>query len=227
MDTFEVAANGITIRGVAAGAGPPVLLCHGFPETSASWRGLIERLASGGFRALAPDMRGYGGTSAPAAVESYSQFHLVGDMVGLLDALGIGSAAIVGHDWGAQVAWNAALMRPDRFTAVAGLSVPYAPRGPKNLLDVMRRAGRGEFYMLHFQEPGRAEAELDPDPRRSLLAVYAGLAARAGGAFDGLVQLGSFLGSLGPPAASPPWLDGTLLAGRGGGLRPHGASGAG
>lgn len=213
MTPFEVTANGITLAGHRMGEGPPVLLCHGFPETSLSWRPVMERLASAGFAAIAPDMRGYGGSSAPAHVESYSQLHLVGDMVGLLDALGLRQAAIVGHDWGAQVAWNAALMRPDRFSAVAGLSVPYAPRTAWNLLDAMRRSGRQNFYMLYFQEPGRAEAELDADPRRALLAVYAGLGARrAGDVFDGTVGPGGFVQSLGDHVELPGWLDPVLLA---------------
>lgn len=215
MQDFQVAANGIMISGRSLGEGPPVLLCHGFPETSLSWHGVMVRLAGAGFRAIAPDMRGYGGSSAPREIEAYSQLALVGDMVGLLDALAVPAAAIVGHDWGAQVAWNAALMRPDRFKAVAGLSVPYAPRTTRNLLDVMRSSGRDRFYMLHFQEPGRAEAELEADARRSLLAVYDGLsgAPSSGGTFDGIVGQHGFVESLRPPARPPSWLAPDLLDG--------------
>ena len=126
-----VDANGIRIHIAEAGpvSGPLVLLCNGFPESWYSWRHQIEALAAAGYRAVAPDMRGYGGTDAPEAIDQYSIFHLVGDMVGVLDALKTDHAVIVGHDWGAPVAWNSALYRPDRFRAVAGLSVPFNPRG--------------------------------------------------------------------------------------------------
>ena len=113
-----VTANGIRMHVAEAGEGPSVLLCHGFPEAWHSWRHQLRALAGAGFRAIAPDMRGYGETEAPAAIEDYTLLHLVGDMVGLLETLEIGQAVIVGHDWGGPVAWNAALMRPDLFRAV-------------------------------------------------------------------------------------------------------------
>ncbi len=111
-----VEANGIRLHVADVGQGPAVLFCHGWPETWYSWRRQLPALAQAGFRALAPDMRGYGRSDAPAPIEAYTQLHIVGDMLGLLDALEIPDAVIVGHDWGAPVAWNAALMRPDRFT---------------------------------------------------------------------------------------------------------------
>jgi pimeloyl-ACP methyl ester carboxylesterase len=123
-----IEANGIRIHFVERGEGPLVLLCHGFPESWYSWRHQLEALADAGYRAVAPDMRGYGQTARPRPIEAYSQLQLVGDMVGLLQGLGEPSAVIVGHDWGAPVAWNAALLRPDLFPAVAALSVPYMPR---------------------------------------------------------------------------------------------------
>src|SRR6202034_2697685 len=124
-----VEANGIPIHLAEAGSGPLVLFCHGFPESWYSWRHQLSALSSAGFHAVAPDMRGYGLTDRPEEIERYTLLHLVGDMVGVLDALGEKTAVIVGHDWGAPVAWHAALMRPDRFRAVVGLSVPYRPRG--------------------------------------------------------------------------------------------------
>ena len=115
-----VDANGIKIHYAEAGAGPLVILCHGWPESWYSWRHQLSALAEAGYRAVAPDMRGYGQTDRPEQVEKYTMLHLVGDMVGLLDALGGGQAVIAGHDWGAPVAWNSALLRPDRFRAVIG-----------------------------------------------------------------------------------------------------------
>jgi pimeloyl-ACP methyl ester carboxylesterase len=124
-----ISANGIDIFLLEQGAGPLVLLCHGWPELSYSWRHQIPAIAAAGFHVVAPDMRGFGRTSAPADIDSYSIFDTVGDMVALVAALGEKQAVIVGHDWGAPVAWHAALFRPDVFTAVAGLSVPPPFRG--------------------------------------------------------------------------------------------------
>ena len=121
-----VEANGIAIHLAEAGSGPVVLLCHGFPESWYSWRHQLKALAEAGYRAVAPDMRGYGQTGQPQDIDQYTLFHLVGDMVGVLDALGAPQAVVVGHDWGAPVAWHCALLRPDRFRAVAGLSVPFS-----------------------------------------------------------------------------------------------------
>jgi pimeloyl-ACP methyl ester carboxylesterase len=111
-----------------AGTGPLVLLIHGFPELAISWRAQVAALADAGFHAVAPDMRGYGGTGGPARTEDFTILHLVGDMVDLVRALGHDSCVVVGHDWGAPVAWHCALIRPDLFTAVAGLSMPFQPR---------------------------------------------------------------------------------------------------
>jgi pimeloyl-ACP methyl ester carboxylesterase len=124
-----IECNGIRINIAEQGEGPLVLLVHGFPESWFSWRHQIDALAASGFRVVAPDMRGYGKSDAPQAIDQYTILHLVGDMVGILDALGAATAVIVGHDWGASVAWQAALMRPDRFRAVAALSIPFRPRG--------------------------------------------------------------------------------------------------
>ena len=166
-----VETNGIRLHVAEMGQGPAVLFCHGWPETWYSWRHQLPVLAQAGFRALAPDMRGYGRSDAPAPIEAYTQLHIVGDMVGLLDALEIPEAVIVGHDWGAPVAWNAALMRPDRFRAVVGMSVPYSPRGKVSLIDVLRKTGLNDFYMMYFQEPGVAEREFERDVTASLRRV--------------------------------------------------------
>ena len=132
-----VEANGIKIHIAEAGVGPLVLLCHGFPELWYSWRHQINALSEAGYHVVAPDMRGYGQTDRPAAIDQYSLFHLVGDMVGLVLALSDKPAVVIGHDWGAPVAWHCALFRPDLFRAVAGLSVPYVPRGPVRPTSVM------------------------------------------------------------------------------------------
>lgn len=168
----EIDANGIKLHLAEAGSGPAVVLCHGWPETWYSWRHQLAALAAAGFRAIAPDMRGYGRSDRPEAIEAYTQLHIVGDMVGLLDALEIKQAAIIGHDWGAPAAWHSALMRPDRFRAVAGLSVPYRPRGRISAIDAFKAGGMETIYMMYFQTPGVAERELEADIAKSLRRVY-------------------------------------------------------
>jgi pimeloyl-ACP methyl ester carboxylesterase len=163
-----VEANSLHIHFVEAGRGPVVILCHGFPESWYSWRHQLRALADTGYRAVAPDMRGYGQTDRPQEIEKYTLLHLVGDMVGLLDALETEQAVIVGQDWGAPVAWHAALLRPDRFRGVVGLSVPYRPRGAVRPTTVMPQSDDAFFYQLYFQNPGVAEAELERDPRVSI-----------------------------------------------------------
>src|SRR5690606_36315645 len=130
MQTRRIATDGLTQQVLEAGEGPLVLLLHGFPELGISWRAQVQALAEAGFHAVAPDMRGYGGTE-PADAEEHTILHLVGDIVDLVRALGEDQAVVVGHDWGSAVAWHCALMRPDVFRAVAGLSVPFQPRRPK------------------------------------------------------------------------------------------------
>jgi pimeloyl-ACP methyl ester carboxylesterase len=160
-----VETNGIRMHIAEQGAGPLALLCHGFPECWYSWRHQLSALAEAGFHAVAPDMRGYGQTDRPEAIEQYTLLHLVGDMVGLLDALGEERAVIVGHDWGAPVAWLAAQVRPDRFPAVVALSVPFRARGTVRPTTVMTQTDDAVWYQLYFQEPGVAEAEYDRNVR--------------------------------------------------------------
>jgi len=163
----QIPANGIEMYVAEAGVGPLVLLCHGWPELWYSWRHQLKALAEAGFRAVAPDMRGFGQTSAPQDVAAYTIFHHVGDMVALVAALGETRAVIVGHDWGAPVAWHAAQMRPDIFTAVAGLSVPFRRRGRAMPLDMLRKAGKSDYYWIYFQEQA-AEDEFARDARFTL-----------------------------------------------------------
>jgi pimeloyl-ACP methyl ester carboxylesterase len=211
-----IESNGIHLNIAESGSGPLVLLAHGFPESWYSWRNQIDALAAAGFHAVAPDMRGYGKSDRPEAIDQYTIFHLVGDMVGVLDAFQTPRAVIVGHDWGATVAWQAALMRPDRFRAIVALSVPFRPRGKVRPTSAMPRTENAQFYQLYFQEPGVAEAELGRDPRltlRSMLfgASGDGIAARpaTGSSSTGLGMVpkgGGFLQGPGAPAALPPWL---------------------
>ena len=210
-----VEANGIPVHLAEAGSGRPVLLCHGFPESWLSWRHQLKALAEAGYRAIAPDMRGYGQTGQPDEIDKYTLFHLVGDMVGVLDALGAPQAVVVGHDLGAPVAWHCALLRPDRFRAVAALSVPFIPRGSARPTSVMPETDSSLFYQLYFQTPGVAEAELGRDPRdtiRRLLYSGSGDVPREsdnalGGDAPGMVpRTGGFLTRTIDPPALPGWL---------------------
>lgn len=174
----DIEANGIKIHYVSMGEGPLVLLCHGWPESWYSWRHQLPALADAGYRAVALSMRGYGHTDAPVDIDAYSIMHLIGDVVGVVNGLGESTAVVVGHDWGAPVAWYSALTRPDMFRAVACLSVPFTPAIGElpegmNLNDLMRmQAGDDrEYYRLFFQEPGVAEADFEADVRGSMLGV--------------------------------------------------------
>jgi pimeloyl-ACP methyl ester carboxylesterase len=163
--------NGINMHIAEQGEGSLVVLCHGFPKCWYAWRHQLPALAGAGYHAVAPDQRGYGQTSRPEPIEAYHILQLTGDMVGLVHALGEERAIIVGHDWGAPVAWHCALLRPDMFHAVVLLSVPYLQRSWRDMqpTEAMRRlAGEQQFYQLYFQEPGTAEAELEADVRRTM-----------------------------------------------------------
>jgi pimeloyl-ACP methyl ester carboxylesterase len=164
----RVATNGIELSLLDAGEGPLVVMCHGFPELAYSWRLQIPALVDAGFRVVAPDMRGYGRSSAPADVESYDVVTICADMCGLLDALGAEDALFVGHDWGANVVWQLAVLHPERVRKVAGLSVPFVPRAPAPPLPILRRRLGEDFYIVWFQQPGVADAELARDVRRTL-----------------------------------------------------------
>lgn len=210
--TRMIKANGIELFIREAGQGPLVVLCHGWPELSYSWRHQIPALAAAGFHVVAPDMRGYGQSAAPADIGAYSIFDTVGDIVGLVQALGATRAMVVGHDWGAPVAWHAALFRPDIFTAVAGLSVPPPFRGRGRPLELLRANGVTNFYWQYFQTPGVAEAELEHDVARTMRIVLGGrgLADPTAAMF---VQAGKgFLGHATTDEPLPAWLSEADLA---------------
>ncbi|USQ89229.1 alpha/beta hydrolase [Streptomyces phaeoluteigriseus] len=164
---------------VEQGTGPLVLLVHGFPESWYSWRHQLPALAAAGYRAVALDVRGYGRSSRPAAPEAYRMRELVADNAAVVRALGAETAVVVGHDWGSAIAAHSALLRPDVFRAVGLLGVPHTPRGgprPSEIFAGMAGAEE-EFYVSYFQEPGRAEAEIEPDVRGWLAGFYAALSA--------------------------------------------------
>jgi pimeloyl-ACP methyl ester carboxylesterase len=163
-----VSTNGIELHVLEAGEGPLVVLCHGFPELAHSWRHQLPVLADAGFHVVAPDMRGYGRSSVPTDVAAYDVVSLCGDLTGLLDDLGEDSAVFVGHDWGAGVVWQLAVLEPQRVRAVAGLSVPFVPRAPAPPVEIMRRHLGADFYIVWFQQPGVADEALARDVRRTL-----------------------------------------------------------
>ena len=197
---------------------PLILLCHGFPELWYSWRYQLPALAQAGYHVVAPDLRGYGQTDQPDAIEAYTLLHLVGDLVGVLDVLGERQAILVGHDWGSVLAWNAALMRPDRFPALITMSVPYLPRGPLHgpratippTKSWKKALGDHFFYQAYFQQPGVAEAELEGDVRTSMRRFLYGLSGDAPLSERWHPVLpdpqASLLNSAGNPASLPSWL---------------------
>ena len=170
--------NGVQLHTLEAGepGAPVVVLAHGFPELAYSWRHQIPALAAAGYHVLAPDQRGYGRTSSPASIGDYNVADLSGDLIGLLDDVGAETAVFVGHDWGAPVVWSSAQLHPHRVAAVVGMSVPPVPRSQVAPTKAFRAIfGDNFFYMLYFQEPGVADAELGADPRRTITRMLGGL----------------------------------------------------
>jgi len=177
MSDRTVTTNGVDLHVVDEGPedGPLVVLAHGFPELSYSWRHQVPALARAGYRVLAPDQRGYGRSSRPEAIVDYDMAHLTDDLHGLLDAVGADRAAFVGHDWGSMVVWQQALMHPERVAGVVGMSVPYMPRPPLAPIGMLRQVmGDNFFYMIHFQEPGVAEVDLERDPATTMRRMLCG-----------------------------------------------------
>ncbi len=203
------AANGIRIHYVEQGSGFPVIMLHGFPELWYSWRHQLPALAQAGYRAIAPDVRGYGQTDAPREIEAYNMLNLTADVIGLLDSLGEEKAVVVGHDWGAPIAWHCALLYPDRFAAVAALSVPYMGRSPAPPIQILGHMfANNFFYMLYFQEPGVAEAEMEADPRRSLRLFMHMASAQAptGTGLMGKPKDAKLFDAVPEPVQPSPWL---------------------
>ncbi|WP_338677141.1 alpha/beta hydrolase [Streptomyces sp. SCSIO 30461] len=199
--------NGIRLHIAEQGEGPLVVLLHGFPESWHSWRHQFDPLAEAGFRVVAPDQRGYGSSDHPADVGAYSIFHLVGDVVGLIQALGERRAYVVGHDWGAPVAWHTALLRPDMVLGVAGLSVAPSFRGPVPPLAAMDKQFGGRFYWNYFNRPGVADAEFARDTRTTLRKFLCSASGDHPEVRQPLVDLErGWLADMSDPEVLPPWL---------------------
>ncbi len=211
-----IETNGVNLRVAEAGAGPLVLMVHGWPESWYSWRHQLRALGDAGYHAVAPDVRGYGGSDAPAPIEAYSMKEIAADMVGLLDAFGERTAVIVGHDWGSMIAWQSALMYPDRYRAVVGMSVPFMPRPPLPPTQLLKAAfGDNWFYILYFQEPGKAEAEFEADVDRTMRTLLGLQPGGEGEAFVPTVKPKTakfFDGAPPPPEKLPAWLSEEELA---------------
>lgn len=202
---------GVDLHVLDAGEGYPVVLAHGFPELAYSWRHQIPALAAAGCRVLAPDQRGYGRSSRPEPVEDYDITHLTGDLLALLDDIGEEKAVFVGHDWGALVVWQLSLLAPERVAGVVGMSVPFLPRPPAPTTQILRAvAGDSFFYMLYFQEPGVADADLGRDPAVTMSRMLAGLSS-VDAATDTAAALADdgrgFVERLPEPDGLPAWLD--------------------
>ena len=206
VETLQVGS--IRMRVALQGEGPLVVFCHGFPETWHSWRSQMAAVAQAGYRAAVPDMRGYGGTDAPADPDQYTMLHHVGDMVELVKVLGDASAVIVGHDWGAPAAWLSALLRPDVFRAVAGMSVPYTPPSQVDLLTALERKGVKTFYRQYFEDEGVAEAALEADVDASIRRIMYSLSGDGPDRIvAGILAPGAgFLDATVDPPALPGWL---------------------
>jgi pimeloyl-ACP methyl ester carboxylesterase len=173
--TETVSRNGVDIAVDVGGQGPLVVLVHGFPELAYSWRRQVPALIDAGYRVAVPDMRGYGRSGRPQAIEAYDIVELTADVVALLDHVDEQDAVVVGHDWGSIVAWQLAVLHPERVHAVAGLSVPFLPRTPIPTVDLLRQLTAGHFfYIVYFQEPGPSDAELSSDTARTMRRLLAG-----------------------------------------------------
>ena len=213
MQTRQIKTDGLKQQILEAGSGPLVLLIHGFPELGISWRAQVRALADAGYHAVAPDMRGYGGTDKPAARDAYSILHLVGDMVDLVRALGDTECVVVGHDWGAPVAWHCALTRPDLFRAVVGLSVPFQPRRPKGpptaaMAAISKRLGLGELYINQFQaDDAHAvfEADVAAGLRKGFYA-YDGATPEDRQSTGFIPEGETFISTVPDDAPLPPWM---------------------
>jgi len=211
--TRLIQTDGLSQQILELGSGPLVLFIHGFPELGISWRAQVEALGEAGFHAVAPDMRGYGGTDRPEAREAYSILDLVGDMVDLVRALGHDRCVVVGHDWGAPVAWHCALMRPDLFRAVFALSVPFQPRRPKGpptaaMAVLAKRGGLGELYINQFQADD-AHAIFDADVESGLRKgfwAYDGATPPEQQSTGFIPERQTFLSTLPDDAPLPPWM---------------------
>lgn len=206
-----VETNGIKLRVAEMGEGPLVVLVHGWPESWYSWRHQIPVIAAAGYKVIAPDMRGFGHSDKPAAVTDYDITHTTADIAGLIDAYGAEKAIVIGHDWGAIVTWNTALLHPDRVSAMIAMSVPNTGRAtaaPSVGMKAANAGGENFYYILYHQEPGVAEAEYDADPRGLLSRLYASPTTPRDPptVTDPKRSAGGWIPRLGKPKELPAWL---------------------
>lgn len=208
-----VETNGIRLHVREKGEGCPVLLLHGFPETSFSWRHQLDALAEAGYRAIAPDLRGYGLSDRPTDVNRYSVLDIISDLVALLDALKISQAIVIGNDWGANIAWQCALIRPDRFHAVVALGVPLMARAPMPPTALFPQNDEAWFYTIYFSQALLPEEELERDIATSLRKIYFWASAEGNNdleqshnPFSMLSKRDGLLGALPLPKNLPKWL---------------------
>jgi pimeloyl-ACP methyl ester carboxylesterase len=207
----QLRTNGITVRAVVEGSGPLCILVHGWPESWYSWRHQIAPLVAAGYRVCVPDVRGYGGSDKPDAVEDYDLASLSADVVGLIDALGAEQAILIGHDWGAPIIWATSILHRERVRAAIGLSVPHFGRGAQPTIDTLRMIYQDRFfYQIYFQEPGVAERELEADVRSALRKIYFGgsgdLSDAARGSFSQRPASAGMLDGMTDPPELPAWL---------------------
>lgn len=207
----RVATNGIELHLTEAGDGFPVVLAHGFPELGYSWRHQMPALADAGYHVLAPDQRGYGRSDRPEAIADYDIVHLTDDLLGLLDDIDAEKAVFVGHDWGSMIVWQMSVLHPERVAGVMGMSVPFLPRGAMPPVQVMRAVFADTFfYIVYFQEPGVADADLAADPGETMKRMLAGLTipAEGGAGLSGLAAPDGtgFVDRLPAVTTLPSWL---------------------
>ena len=209
MDFVTVHNGPIALNVAVKGEGKLIVCVHGFPELWYSWRHQIDRFSARGYRVAALDVRGYGGSSKPSEISAYSMRNLTADVAAVIDRLGNGAAVLFGHDWGAPIVWNTALIYPEKVTAVAGLSVPYVPRGERSFIKLARSIYAGRFfYQLYFQQEGVAEAEFESDIPTALRKLY--FAASGDGPLDALLAMkpadAKLLGGMADPRPFPAWM---------------------
>jgi pimeloyl-ACP methyl ester carboxylesterase len=214
FDLQMIETNGITVRAAVAGEGPLVILVHGWPELWYSWRHQIKPIADAGFRVVAPDVRGYGGSDKPEALDAYALSEIMADLTGLTDAFGEEKAILVGHDWGAPICWNTAALHPTRVSAVAGLSVPYRVRQAISQTEIWKQLYQDRFfYQNYFQEEGVVERELEADVRVALRKIYFSISGDAPSLDSWLNRTpdGGMLDPMTAPDPFPGWMtDGDL-----------------
>ncbi|XP_065864537.1 uncharacterized protein [Euphorbia lathyris] len=173
IEHTTIATNGINMHVASIGEGPEILFLHGFPELWYSWRHQLISLSSRGYRCIAPDLRGYGDTDAPSSLTEYTVFHIVGDLIGLLDSLEIQQVFLVGHDWGALIAWYFCIFRSDRIKALVNTSVPLMPRNPQvNPVEMYRILFGDDYYICRFQKPGEAEEYFAQVDTAKLIRIF-------------------------------------------------------